>query len=399
MFKLRSIVVLALLLAVAQACPYLVREQEKQGNLRDNAKPAQSERQTRKKIKEPLISLKYDWNTPTTVAQAVRIASAQIKQVIEDNLQFGLSAKFVRLAFHDCVGGCDGCVDMRSPSNFGLDLPIDCLEHIVTHNKQFLTTGDVWALAGLVSARLSQMSTGSRFALQYVGRPQCAGNATYGGPPRMLPSAHFTTKQVVHFFKTTFNFSADETVALMGAHSLYVVPHIVPIPCAAVCKLALTSLSSRQILGFGCITSGFADSANSGFSGGVGWDNIPDRLENEYYKELLSFDQLNLHFDDNTAFPPFPNQFYWVDGQSGIFMLHADMALAFDMQGYLNPTNGAVNCTLVPVAGQKQCPPSPLRGRAKLYAHQNARWVKDFEAVLVKMVNTGCGNGVCKPIA
>lgn len=143
--------------------------------------------------------------------------------------------------------------------------------------------------------------------------------------------------------------------------------------------------------------SGFAASANSGFSGGVGWDNLPDRLENEYYNELLKFDQLDLHFDDNTAFPPFPNQFYWVDRESGIFMLNADMALMFDMQGYINPTNGAVNCTLVPVVGQKQCPSSYLRDTVRFYSGRNNQWVRSFEIIFLKMVNNGCG-GFCRHI-
>lgn len=34
--------------------------------------------------------------------------------LIDDNAN--LAAKFVRLTFHDCVGGCNGCVDMANVS-------------------------------------------------------------------------------------------------------------------------------------------------------------------------------------------------------------------------------------------------------------------------------------------
>ena len=35
----------------------------------------------------------------------------------------------VRLAFHDCVGGCDGCINLKDvPINQGLRLGIDVLE-------------------------------------------------------------------------------------------------------------------------------------------------------------------------------------------------------------------------------------------------------------------------------
>jgi Peroxidase len=212
MFKLQSIVVFALLLAVAQACPYLAREEEKGGNLRDQSRLQDSARRTQAMTK------------PKSTASAVAIASNQIEKIITDIK--GMEAKFVRLAFHDCVGGCDGCVDMSNPSNFGLDLPIDALEPVVQHNTPFLTTGDVWALAGLVAARLSQkVKLGPRepmaqFRLQYAGRRKCAGGATKGGPQRQMPSAHFTTKQVVDFFKTTFGFSHAEAAIIMGAHSL-----------------------------------------------------------------------------------------------------------------------------------------------------------------------------------
>jgi hypothetical protein len=87
-----------------------------------------------------------------------------------------------------------------------------------------------------------------------------------------------------------------------------------------------------------------------------------------------------------------------VPGVSGVFMLQADMALAFDMEGYLNPSNGDVNCTLVQRENQTMCPASPLLARAELYRDNNLLWVQSFEAAFVKMINTGCGNGVCKAV-
>jgi Peroxidase len=204
MFTKGSVLLLALLLAAAQACPYLAREQEKQGSM---AMPNQNIRRAQAVLSKP-----------TGVDEAIQMATTMIKQIIVDNK--GMGAKFVRLSFHDCVGGCDGCVELASPSNFGLKAPIDVLAPVVQHNEQFLTTGDVWALAGLVASRVSQKGTTVPFALQFVGRPQCAGGATTAGPHRVLPSAHFSTKKVVDFFAKAFNFSPDETVAILGAHTL-----------------------------------------------------------------------------------------------------------------------------------------------------------------------------------
>ena len=30
---------------------------------------------------------------------------------------------FIRLAFHDCIGGCNGCIDLLNPSNKGNPQP------------------------------------------------------------------------------------------------------------------------------------------------------------------------------------------------------------------------------------------------------------------------------------
>jgi Peroxidase len=207
LFKISSVSIVALMLAVAQGCPYLAREQEKN---------QEAAHQNLRRIQANANA----FNKPTSTVGAIQIAAQQILQLVKG--VDGMLAKFVRLSFHDCVGGCDGCVDLANPSNFGLEIPIDALAPIVEHNKKFLTTGDIWALAGLVAAGKSQDKTTFKFPLQYIGRPQCAGNATRSGPHRSLPSAHFTTKQVVDFFNKTFQFSAKETVAILGSHTLYV---------------------------------------------------------------------------------------------------------------------------------------------------------------------------------
>jgi Peroxidase len=45
---------------------------------------------------------------------AIPLVKADIKALIDANP--ALAPKFVRLTFHDCVGGCNGCVDMTNVS-------------------------------------------------------------------------------------------------------------------------------------------------------------------------------------------------------------------------------------------------------------------------------------------
>lgn len=177
--------------------------------------------------------------TGLTRDQALAGAKADIASILDGNL----AAAVVRLAFHDCVGGCDGCVDTNSSQNFGLDMPIQALSNIVSrYSRTALTRADVWVLAALTAAEVTQRPGGGPnngggvgspnnggnntntvpFPMKFVGRPVCAGNKPTGGPRRKLPSAHFYTQQVLDYFSSNFGFSTKDTVAILGAHTLYV---------------------------------------------------------------------------------------------------------------------------------------------------------------------------------
>jgi Peroxidase len=163
-----------------------------------------------------------------STAQLITAARAEIAAAIAAApANTAMAAKMVRLSFHDCVGGCDGCVDMTNLDNRGLDTPINVLQPIVakyTGNTP-LTRADIWALAGLTAAGNAQATTSVAFPLTLIGRPVCANfpngtAATRAGPDRTMPSAHLTSQQLVTFFSDSFGFTADETVAIMGAHTL-----------------------------------------------------------------------------------------------------------------------------------------------------------------------------------
>jgi Peroxidase len=186
-----------------------------------------------------------------TVAQVIAAARSEIVATINAQpTSSAMAAKIVRLSFHDCVGGCDGCVDMSNLDNTGLDIPINTLQPIVTKYAQganaLLTRADVWALAGLTAAANAQVATSVSFPLTLVGRPTCANfpngtEATRAGPARSMPSAHLTSSQLVDFFATNFGFTANETVAIMGAHTLYVL-HMLVLGVDLSLRLPLTFL-------------------------------------------------------------------------------------------------------------------------------------------------------------
>lgn len=134
------------------------------------------------------------------------------------------AAKLIRLSFHDCVGGCDGCVDVNNPSNFGLRETMEALQPIADRFSGILTRADIWVLAGLTAAEQSLPSgVFLPFDMTFVGRPVC--DDEFGGPDRVLPDTSITTNELLDFFQSNFGFDDAETTAIMGAHTLYACYH------------------------------------------------------------------------------------------------------------------------------------------------------------------------------
>ena len=128
-------------------------------------------------------------------------------------------------------------MDLENPSNFGLDIPIEALESVVQDHEDLalgFSRADIWALAALVGADVSQRRPLVDFSLETIGRINCedAGNPCLDfdnevtpctperGPHRELPLADITTADLFHFFSSEFGFNVQETVALMGAHTI-----------------------------------------------------------------------------------------------------------------------------------------------------------------------------------
>ena len=49
-----------------------------------------------------------------------------------------LLTTLVRLSFHDCVGGCDGCMNLDHPDNNGLEYATEALETEYQANFSFI---------------------------------------------------------------------------------------------------------------------------------------------------------------------------------------------------------------------------------------------------------------------
>jgi len=306
---------------------------------------------------------------------------------------YTLIPKLVRLIFHDCVGGCDGCVDLMDPDNAGLLVPILALKPVCSYAGEGgsipegsgVTRTDCWVLASFVACELSQDTTQVGFPLYSVGRYECDAEDGIGGPARSLPASTLSPRGLVDYFKAYFNLVDWEIVALLGAHTL-----------------------------------GGADKENSGYHGV--WTTKPYTLDNEYYASLENVwsqkpgPEPNGLFQWELVAPPgavYETRVYQDTGCpllnlpgrgppvppttdfdlcKPLFMLNADIALSKDI-GYGLADDGHVDCLWVDQPDyfdpRPPCPDTDgLIQWVLLYKDDNLLWVEHFQQVLLKITDT-----------
>lgn len=172
----------------------------------------------------------------TPLKEHLGLLKLKILESIEAKKEIGIGATYLRLAFHDCVpkAGCDGCVNMGLGENDGLDPAVTALEKIVDEfeNEALnVTRADIWAFAALVAVEDAQ--TTLVFTDEFkVGRKTCETTNNCNTSDKSLcarfgneigdafPIPSLTTHELMNFMQNRFGYSADDTVAIMGAHTL-----------------------------------------------------------------------------------------------------------------------------------------------------------------------------------
>jgi len=152
------------------------------------------------------------------------------------------ASTIVRLSFHDCVGGCDGCINMDKDSNAGLQSAINIMEAVwnttTANGINIESRADLWAIGGRAAADYGMEGmpnhkdyTGtsqtwstiveawvSNFPTFKYGREDC-DSAPYTTDEHEFPSAHDNFTEIMTYFAKEFGFTDDQTVAIMGAHT------------------------------------------------------------------------------------------------------------------------------------------------------------------------------------
>jgi hypothetical protein len=274
-----------------------------------------------------------------------------------------LGPRLVRYAFHDAAGISDGFVDLANPGNAGLELADHVLTLLYTDPALTFTDGgsisevlnraDFAAWSYIAALRFTAMrQEGGNDIVPDI--PITIGRQPFGGaqlPEEILPSDHSSGQNVEAYFAEFFEFSPEEAVTIMGAHSL-----------------------------------GGASPAASGYVGP--WTTRRDVFDNEYYRAIsigpASTDDncpegpivLDLASQCNgwevrmrEIGPPVGRKVQWrhsckSDGSGCVqLMLHADIGLFKDIDEYICTTTDAEEGTNG-CQNEGQVSPSDKSGRS-----------------------------------
>jgi len=274
----------------------------------------------------------------------------------------------VRLTFHDCVGGCAGCLNINDHDNAGLEDLVADLESVYINDgiDSIMSRADMWALMGIWAINQTIIDNNDDCAagthtnancetvpdleatFQW-GRQDCA-TAPYSDTIVGLPAGTLDYTGLMDFFSKEFGFTTREVTALMGAHTL-----------------------------------GNAEISNSGFHGT--WvNNEQAYFSNQYYKNIVddtiswnkrqrNCDNLGVDYcaDGETT------GWQWTAAAVG-FNLNPDMALYKD---FTVDAEGEPSCSF------SACGASPTATDVEDFALTNQNWMDEFSLVFVKMLQHG----------
>ena len=298
------------------------------------------------------------------------INSARVPPLV--GTEFPLVAGFVQLAVTDCIGkgGCDGCVNVSSPKNAGLSRSINALNPLF-HLKysRRMSRADFYALASVVALEKGT----EKLADKFLGRSQLKfGRNDCSTVPEEDSRNHFpralgNIDDTLSYFAREFGYSAQETVAFLGGHTL--------------------GRARTEYNGFE------GRSARNTKAKGV---NPASVLDNQYYIEIIRpMVQVDITSpltgttkvqwqDPNTK----PNSILSrLNPNQPPKLLNSDFCLAhnftvIDESGHAD----CVGCT-DPTSSPNCCPSSSTLGLVENYANDNALWLGDFTNAFMKMLS------------
>ncbi|KAI9034228.1 heme peroxidase [Hyaloraphidium curvatum] len=293
---------------------------------------------------------------PIPSQQLVAGAKASLRTLVLSNRQSFVPG-FVRLGFHDCVSAkCDGCINVNAADNRGLDTRVSALNNLYDGNatiKAGMSRADFWMLAMVVATEVANNGGVPGLAMRF-GRDDST-NCPGSEANVVFPAAHGNGPATFAFFNLSFGFTAAETTALLGMHSL-----------------------------------GRVLQANSGFNFGPwvqGQGQVPTNLRGDaYYRNMVQRPWTQTDATPNGA----ERHWQWTNRGSNSGFLNADVGI---FKSFTTQANGRASCTRFGGGGGGggggNCPDAATAGAVRNFANNNAAWLSAVGPVLTKMMERG----------
>eukprot|EP01083_Nonionella_stella_P174433 604680_1 len=279
-----------------------------------------------------------------------------------------LLATTVRLSFHDCGGPledhdsstslsiCNGCVAIGNIGNFGLESgAIVPLEIIYLSYDDVMSRADFWAAAATIALEYAQaLDVHNKHDILrsipfYFGRRDCSTSPD-GFRHREFPDGHAGWKETLNWFSTFLGISVEDTIALLGAHTL--------------------GRTHQEFSGFDTRP----------------WVKQSFILDNQYYMDIIAKKWSPVEVNCRS---PFGCKWEWHtkgnrQHSGNTLMLNSDMSMWNDIDPFLDRRTGEVTCDW------RTCPLNPVTKDVTLnYARHNQLWLDDFADAFERMITTG----------
>ena len=143
------------------------------------------------------------------------------------------------IGFHDCVSGCDGCINLDNAANNGLSDAIDFVEELYTEITDAgisVSRADLWAIGGRAAAEFGMENMPGNsgwvkgvnsmndfvtpFATFKYGRVDCE-TAPYTTEEYAFPEPHMTNEELMDYFAgcKTFHSQIDNSITFQNLES------------------------------------------------------------------------------------------------------------------------------------------------------------------------------------